>query len=68
MSNYLLDCNANLNRMSFFVTVKLIEYIFSAVKVCSNHCVGPIPKTNMSFFLLSICAEELTSAPKINTF
>ena len=53
---------------STFVTVKLIEYIFSAVSVCSNPCVGPIPKTNMYFFLLSMCAEKLMSAPKINTF
>ena len=34
----------------FFVTVKLITYIFSAVKVCSNPCVGRLPRTNMSFF------------------
>ena len=27
-----------------------MEYIFSAVKVCSNPCVEPIPNTNMSFF------------------
>ena len=48
--------------------VKLNEYIFSAVKVCSNPCVVPFPGTNISFFLLSICAEELISTPKINTF
>ena len=54
--------------MFFFVTVKLIEYIFSAVKVCSNPCVGPIPNTNMSFFSLSLCAEKLIFTPKINTF
>ena len=29
---------------------------------------GPFPRTNMSFFLLSIWAEELISTPKINTF
>ena len=34
----------------------------------SNPCVGPYPRTNMSFFLLSVCVEELISAPKINTF
>ena len=33
----------------FFVTVKLIEYIFSAVKVCFNPCFGPVSNTNMSF-------------------
>ena len=52
----------------FLVTVKLIEYVFSAVKVCSNPCVDPFPRTNMSFVLLSICAEELMSTQKINTF
>ena len=31
-----------------------MEYIFSAVKVCSNPCVGPIPNINMYFFYLSI--------------
>ena len=45
-----------------------MEYTFSAVKVCSNPCVGPFPRTNMPFFLLSMCAEKLISAPKINTF
>ena len=45
-----------------------MEYIFSAVNVCSNPCIGPFPRTNMSFFWLSIWAEELMSAPKSNTF
>ena len=45
-----------------------MEYIFSAVKVCSNPCVGPISNTNMSFFLLSMYAEKLLSTPKINIF
>ena len=45
-----------------------MEYIFSAVSICSNPCVGHFPRTNMSFFLLSIWAEELISTPKINTF
>ena len=49
-NNYLLPCNADLKQNLFFVTVKLIVYIFSAVSVCSNPCVGPIPKTNMSLF------------------
>ena len=63
----MLHCNVNLNNF-FFVAVKLIECIFSAVKVCSYPCVGPIPKTNMSFFLLPIWAEKIISTPKINTF
>ena len=52
----------------FFLTVKLIEYTFSAVKECSNPCDGHFPRSNMSFFLLSIGTGELMSAPKINTF
>ena len=68
ISNYLLHCGANLNKKKNFVTVKLIEYIFYAVKACSNPRVGPFPRTNMSFFLLSMCAEEFMSTPKINTF
>ena len=34
----------------------------------TNPCVGPFPRTNMSFHLLSIWGEELTSTPKINIF
>ena len=44
-----------------------MEYIFSAVNVCSSPCVGRFPRINMSFFLLSIWAEELISTPKTNT-
>ena len=57
-----------LKQNCIFVTVKLIEYIFSAASVCSNPCVGPAPKIDMPFLLLSVCAEELISAPKIITF
>ena len=39
----------------FFVTVKLIEYIFSAISICSSPCVGPIPRTYMFF---SYCQFE----------
>ena len=45
-----------------------MAYIFPAVNVSSNTYVGPISKTNMSFFLLSMCPEKLISIPKINTF
>ena len=45
-----------------------MKYNFSAVKVCSNPCVGPLPRTNMTFFLLSMWVEELISALKTNTF
>ena len=42
--------------MHFFATLKLIEHIVSAVKVCSNACVGSFSGIEMSFF------------PKITTF
>ena len=45
-----------------------MQYIYSAVNVCSSPCVGPFPITNMYFFLLSIWADELISTPKINKF
>ena len=60
--------NASLNKI-FFVTVKSIGYMFSAVNEFSlNPRVGPLPNNNMYFLLLSICEEELISAPKITTF
>ena len=64
----LLHCNVGLNKTFYFFSVKLIEYIFSAVKAPSNLCVEPLPSTNISLFLSSICIEVLISAPKINTF
>ena len=52
-----------------FVCVKLIEYIASAVNLVSSYpCVGPSPRINMSFHLLSICTDQLISASKIMTF
>ena len=41
---------------------------FALTKVLSTHCVGPSPKTKISFFLLSICTKELFLALKITTF
>ena len=52
----------------FFFFVKLIEFIFSALSVCSNSCVRPLPGIEISFFLLSIFVHELISTPKIITF
>ena len=53
----------------FFVfSVKLIECIFSALSICYNPCVGPLPRIKISFFLSSIFVEELISTPKIITF
>ena len=68
ISNYLLHYKVSFKQIFFLVTVELIEYIFAAVSVCSNAPVGPYPRTNMSFFILSIWEEELTSAPKIDIF
>ena len=61
----MLHGNANLKKITVHltVTIKLIEYIFPAVGVCSNPCVGLI-----CLFLLSLCAEKLKSTQKINTF
>ena len=47
---------------------KLIEYIFSALSLCSNAYVGPLPRIKISFSLLSILVDELISTPKIITF
>ena len=45
-----------------------MEYIFSAVKVCSNPYVSLFLRIKMPFFLLSMCGEKLISTPKFNTF
>ena len=56
-----------LNKLSF--SVKLVEYIFSAVKVISSYpCVGPSPRIRISFFLMSTSAEELISTPNVIQF
>ena len=48
-----------------FDLVKLIEYWVSAVNIVSfNHCVGHLPRIKISFPLLSVCTE-LISTPKI---
>ena len=49
-------------------SVKLIEYIFSALSIFSNPWVGPFPRIKKHFFLLSIFVDELISTPKIITF
>ena len=41
-----------------------MECIFSALSVCCNPCVGPLPKIEIYFFLLSIFVDELISTPK----
>ena len=40
----------------------------AVVVVLSNPCVGPSPRTNIYFFLLSECTDELLSIPEIKTF
>ena len=51
---------------NFFVAVKLIKYIFSAVKECSpNPCVGPISNINVFSLIINmwgrihICSKKL---------
>ena len=47
--------------------VKLIGYLTSTVNVVSsNYCIGTSPRIKITLFLLSICTNELISAPKIN--
>ena len=62
----MLHYNASLNK-TLLCSVKLIEYIFSAVSVCYNPCLGPLLKIKITFFLFSIFVDELISAPKIIT-
>ena len=46
-----------------------MEYLASAVIVITfNPCIVPSPTTNTSFFLLSICSDEISSTPKTTTF
>ena len=48
--------------------MKLIKYSFSAVNAVSSPlCTGPLPRIEMSFFLLSISTDELKSATDIIT-
>ena len=51
-----------------FCSVELIECNFSTSSVCSNSCLGPLQRIKISFFLLSICEDELISTANIITF
>ena len=42
--------------------------MFSAISLCSNLCVGPLPRIKISLFILPIFVDELISTPKIITF
>ena len=47
----------------------MVEYsVFSVMAVSSNPSTGPSPKTEISFYLLSVCVEEPLSVPNIITF
>ena len=46
----------------------LTEYLTTAVVAPSSASVDPLPKTKISFFLLSVCADELLSTLKITAF
>ena len=63
----LLQCRLNTNLL--FGCVKLMGYLASAGNVVSsNPGLGPLPRIKISLFLLSICTDNLISAPKIMTF
>ena len=65
----LLSLQCRLNTNLFSDCVELTGYCASAVNVVSsNLCVGPSPRIEVPFFLLSICADELISAPELMTF
>ena len=65
----LLSLWCRLNTNLSFDCVKLKRHIASAVNVVlSNHRVGPLPRIKTSFSLLSVCTDELISAPKLRTF
>ena len=50
----------------FIVTVKLVEYFFSAVNVISSNLYArPSSRIKISFFLLLTCTEELIYTPQI---
>ena len=63
----LLPLKCRLKQKCLFSLEKLIEYSTSAViVVSSNPCVGPLPRTKISFFLLSICTDRLMNYSKNN--
>ena len=65
----MLPLKCRLNTNLFLDCAKLTGYFATAVNVVSsNPCVGPSPRIKISFHLISICTDELISAPKIMTF
>ena len=66
MKNCCFHYNEEFKQNHFCNLEKLIEYSASAVIfVSSNLCVEPLPRTEISFLLLSIWTDELLSTPKI---
>ena len=54
--------NVDLTKKKFPDPVKLIGYSATGViMVSSNCCVGPLPRTTISFSLLSICTDVLST-------
>ena len=71
LSNLTLTSEIELlvKRIHVIGCVKLTGYFaLTANVVSSNSCVGSLPRVKISFFLLSICTDELISAPKIMKF
>ena len=69
MKNCCFHYNEEFKQNRFCNLEKIIEYSASAVIFgSSNLCVGPLPRTEISFLLLSIWTDELLSTPKITTF
>lgn len=65
----LIPLHYKLQQNFFHSSLKLIECLASVVSVVSpNSSVRPLPKTEIFFFLLSTCIEELLSTPNIVTF
>ena len=62
MKNCCFHYNEEFKQNRFCNLEKLIEYSASAVIF-----VGPLPRTEISFLLLSIWTDELLSTPKITT-
>ena len=54
--------------MFCFLSVKLIEYKFPALSVCSNPALDLSQELKYLFFLLSTLIDEPISTPKIITF
>ena len=57
---------AQTERFTIFSEINSIH--FFADSVCYNPCVGPLPITKISFFLLSIFVYKLISIPEIIPF